>query len=406
MPLYRNMSLLKIRDDFPFLNDNKLVYFDNACQSLRPKQVVEAINQYYSHYPICSGRSNYRLAVELQQKLTNVRLLVSKYIGAKKPTEIIFTRNTTEGINLIASSYPFIEGDVVLISDKEHNSNLVPWLLLTKTKKIKVEVVSTNTDNTWNWESFNQKLNNKVKMVSLGITSNLDGVTIPFEEIIRKSHQVGAKVLLDGAQWAGHHRTEVNKWDTDFFVFSGHKTLGPTGTGILYGKETELAKLEPYQVGGSTVADTTYTDFELLGVPDRFEAGLQDYSGILGLGEALQYLGEIGWNNIEAHEQGLTKIIVEGLKYIPGMEIIGLQDGDQRNGIVSFYHPTAESHQISIILDQTANIMVRSGRHCVHSWFNARGVKDCVRASTAFYNTTEEAHKFVDELKKVIGVLA
>jgi len=400
------MSLLKIRNDFIFLDDNKWIYFDNACQSLRPKQVIEAITQYYSHYPICSGRSNYRLAVELQQKLTDVRLTVSKFIGAKKPNEIIFTRNTTEGINLIASSYPFAEGDVVLISDKEHNSNLVPWLLLAKTKKIKVEVVSTNPDNTWNWESFNQKLSNKVKMVALGITSNLDGATIPFEEIIKKSHQFGAKVLLDGAQWAGHHQTEVSKWNTDFFVFSGHKTLGPTGTGVLYGKETELAKLNPYQVGGSTVADTSYTDFELLGVPERFEAGLQDYSGILGLGEALRYLRAIGWGEIEAHEKELSKIMIDGLEKISDINIIGPKESDKRNGIVSFYHPKAESHQTSIILDQTANIMVRSGRHCVHSWFNARGIKDCVRASLSFYNTTEEAEKFVNELKKVIGVLA
>jgi cysteine desulfurase/selenocysteine lyase len=399
------MSLLKIRKDFTFLDDNKWIYLDNACQSLRPRQVVDAIKEYYENYPVCAGRSNYRLAVELQQKLTDVRLLVSKFIGAKKPTEVIFTRNTTEGINLIANSYPFVEDDVVLISDKEHNSNLVPWLLLAKTKKIKVEIFSTNIDSTWNWESFNQKLSSKVKMVSLGITSNLDGVTIPFEEIIKKSHQFGAKVLLDGAQWAGHRQTEVSKWGTDFFVFSGHKTLGPTGTGVLYGKEEELAKLQPYQVGGSTVADTSYTDFELLGIPERFEAGLQDYSGILGLGEALRYLGSIAWSEIEAHEKKLTEIIIEGLEKIPDINIIGPKESDKRNGIISFYHPKAQSHQISIILDQTANIMVRSGRHCVHSWFNDRGVKDCVRASTAFYNTIEEAERFVNELKKVIGVL-
>jgi cysteine desulfurase/selenocysteine lyase len=279
------------------------------------------------------------------------------------------------------------------------------YLVVFAKLKIKVEIISTNLDNTWNWESFGQKLNDKVKMVSLGITSNLDGVTIPFEEIIKKSHQFGAKVLLDGAQWAGHRRTEVSKWGTDFFVFSGHKTLGPTGTGVLYGKEEELAKLQPYQVGGSTVADTSYTDFELLGIPERFEAGLQDYSGILGLGEALRYLGSIGWSEIEAHEKELTEIIIEGLGKIPDINIIGPKESDKRNGIISFYHPKAESHQISIILDQTANIMVRSGRHCVHSWFNDRGVKDCVRASTSFYNTIEEAERFVNESKKIIGVL-
>ena len=398
------MDISLLRKDFPFLDDNKWIYFDNACQSLRPRSVIEEINNYYSHYSVCSGRSNYRLAVELQQKINKVRQQVCNFIGAKKASEIIFTRNTTEGINLIANSYPFCEGDVVLISDKEHNSNLVPWLLLSKIKKIKLEIVSTNQDNTWNWESFDQKLNNKVKMVAMGITSNLDGVSIPFKEIIEKSHKFGAKVLLDGAQWAGHYKTEVNKWDADFFVFSGHKTLGPTGTGILYGKESELAKLQPYQVGGSTVADTNYTDFELLEVPERFEAGLRDYSGILGLGSALQYLDSVGWNAIEKQENELTKIIVEGLKKIPEIKIIGPEKSDKRNGIISFYHPKVDSHQISILLDEVVNIMVRSGRHCVHSWFNARGIRDCVRISVAFYNTTDESNKIVKELNKIIGV--
>lgn len=398
------MDTNSLRKDFSFLKDNKWIYFDNACQSLRPRQVVEAVNDYYNNYPICAGRSNYRLAIELQDKLNKVRQQTAKFIGAKKESEIIFTRNTTEGINLIANSYPFKAGDVILISDKEHNSNLVPWLLLSKTKNIKVEIVKTNQDNTWNWEFFDQKLNNKVKMVALGITSNLDGVSIPFKEIIEKSHKFGAKVLLDGAQWAGHYKTEVNKWDADFFVFSGHKTLGPTGTGILYGKETELAKLQPYQVGGSTIADTNYTDFELLEVPERFEAGLRDYSGILGLGSALQYLDSVGWSAIDKQEKELTKIIVEGLKKIPEIKIIGPEESDKRNGIISFYHPKVDSHQISILLDEVANIMVRSGRHCVHSWFNARVIRDCVRISVAFYNTTDEANKIVKELNKIIGV--
>ena len=397
------MDINAIRRDFTFLNQGRWIYFDNACQSLRPRQVIEAVENYYKNYPVCAGRSNYRLAVELQEKLNSTRKIVAKFVGAKKESEIIFTRNTTEGINSIANCYNFIDGDVVLISDKEHNSNLVPWLQLVKTKNIKVEIVTTNPDNTWNWESFEEKLNSQVKLVSPGVTSNLDGATIPFEEIIVKSHKVGAKVLLDGAQWAGHHKTDVAKWDVDFFVFSGHKTLGPSGTGVLYGKESELNKLQPYQLGGSTVADTSYDDFELLGVPDRFEAGLRDYAGILGLGEALKYLESVGWNNIDRQEEKVTSIIIEGLSKIPDIKIIGPEKN--RNGIISFYHPNAESHQISIMLDQVANVMVRSGRHCVHSWFNARGVKDSVRISSAFYNTTDEAEKLVNELQKIIGVM-
>ncbi len=397
------MDINTLRSDFPLLDQSRWIYFDNACQSLRPRQVIETIEGYYKNYPVCAGRSNYRLAVELQEKLNSVRKIVAKFVGTKKESEIIFTRNTTEGINLIASCYPLAEGDVVLISDKEHNSNLVPWLQQARSNNIRVEIVAINPDNTWNWESFEEKLNNKVKLVSLGATSNLDGVTIPFEEIIIKAHKVGAKVLLDGAQWAGHHKTDVAKWGVDFFVFSGHKTLGPSGTGVLYSKESELNKLLPYQLGGSTVADTSYEDFELLGVPDRFEAGLRDYAGILGLGEALKYLESVGWDNIEKQEEKVTSIIMEGLSKIPDIKIIGPEKN--RSGIVSFYHPNAESHQISIMLDQVANIMVRSGRHCVHSWFNSRGIKDSVRISSAFYNTSEDAKKLVDELQKIIGVL-
>ena len=398
------MDINALRKDFQFLKDGKWIYFDNACQSLRPRQVVEAVTRYYNETPVCAGRSNYRLAVELQDKLNSVRQRVAKFIGAKRESEIVFTRNTTEGINLVANSFALSEGDSILLSDKEHNSNIVPWLLLAKTKKIKVEIVNTNPDNTWNWESFEKKLNSKVKLVSLGMISNLDGVTIPFKEIIARTHKIGVKVLLDGAQWVGHHKTDVAKWNVDFLVFSGHKILGPSGTGVLYGKESELNKLSPYQIGGNTVADTSYEDFEILGIPDRFEAGLRDYAGILGLGEAIKYLESVGWDNIEQQEEKVTAIIMEGISKISGIEMIGPKNISQNSGIVSFYHPKAESHQISIILDQVANIMIRSGRHYVHSWFNARGIKDSVRISSAFYNTSDEAKKLVSELQKIIGV--
>lgn len=398
------MDINALRKDFTFLDQNRWIYFDNACQSLRPRQVVEVINRYYTDYPVCAGRSNYRLSIQLQDKLNSVRKQVAKFIGTKKESEVIFTRNTTEGINLVANCYPFVEGDVVLVSDKEHNSNLIPWLQLVKNNKVKVEIIPTNPDNTWNWESFDEKLNSKVKLVSLSVISNLDGVTIPFKEIIARTHKIGAKVLLDGAQWVGHHKTDVTKWDVDFFVFSGHKILGPSGTGVLYGKESELKKLSPYQVGGNTVADTNYEYFELLGIPERFEAGLRDYAGVLGLGEAIKYLESVGWDNIEQQEEKVTAIIMKGISKIPGIEIIGPKNISQRSGIVSFYHPKAESHQISIILDQVANIMVRSGRHCVHSWFNARGIKDSVRISSAFYNTTDDAERLISELQKIIGV--
>lgn len=398
------MDIAKIRQDFPILS-NKGVYFDSACQSLRPQSVIDAITEYYKEYSVCGGRSNHHLAAKVMQKCDEARTRIARLIHAKRKEEIVFTRNTTEGINLVANSLNLREGDVVLTSDKEHNSNLIPWQIMHNKSGVIHQIVRSREDNTFDMESYKQALSEGVKLVALGMTSNLDGVTIPAAEIIRLAHQHRALVLLDGAQSVPHQEIDVHKLDVDFLAFSGHKMLGPSGTGVLYGKYALLEKLSPFLVGGDTVSSSTYESCEFLPPPEKFEAGLQDYAGIIGLGEAALYLERIGFTEIHKQEHSLNEYITGELQKIPNLTIIGPADPKERGGIVSFYIPGKDHHQIALMLDASAQIMVRSGQHCVHSWFADRKIPGSVRASVYFYNTLEEAEIFVKELHKVLSVL-
>ena len=402
------MDLKKIRQDFPILQDSTgrkgIVYFDNACQSLRPRVVLDAINQYYLKSSACNGRSMHQLAAEVSRNCDQARVNVARLLNAKKE-EIVFTRNTTEGINLVAHSAGLQAGDVVLISDKEHNSNLIPWQMLAKKQGIAIRRVPSCPDNTFDLEAFEKLLDQKVKLVSLCFSSNLDGVTIPAAEVIKKAHRNGSWVMLDAAQAAPHHKINVKDLDVDFLTFSGHKMLGPSGTGVLYGKYQLLEQLEPFLVGGDTVSSSTYDSCEFLPPPEKFEAGLQDYAGIMGLGAAAKYLQDLEFDAIQKQEQLLNEQVTAEIKGIPRLNLIGPADPRLRGGIVSFYIDGIDSHRVALMLDQMGAIMVRSGQHCVHSWFNAHGIKGSVRASMYFYNTLEEAALFTSSLKKIIKVL-
>jgi cysteine desulfurase/selenocysteine lyase len=403
------MDLNKIRQDFPILQEtsgNKAItYLDNACQSLRPRPVIDAINRYYLKTSACSGRSMHKLAAEVTRDVDQARSTIGKFLNANKKDEIVFTRNTTEGINLVANSLSLQPGDVVLISDKEHNSNLIPWQMLAKKKGILIKIVPSKEDNAFDLGAFEKLLDKKVKLVSLGQTSNLDGTSIPADEIIKRAHRNGSLVLLDAAQSAPHQKINVKALDVDFLAFSGHKMLGPSGMGVLYGKYSLLEQLEPFLVGGDTVASSTYDSCQFLAPPEKFEAGLQDYAGIMGMGAAIKYLEGIGFDAIQAQERLLNEMITAEIKDMPKLKILGPQDPKQRGGIVSFYIEDIDSHRIALMLDQMANIMVRSGQHCVHSWFNAHQIKGSVRASLYFYNTKDEALLFVNSLKKIGKVL-
>jgi cysteine desulfurase/selenocysteine lyase len=403
------LDLKKIRGDFPVLSQEiygkPLIYLDSACMALKPKQVIEIMNEYYFEHPACGGRSVHKLGTKVTIRTDSARERVREFLCAEKSNEIVFTRNTTEGINIVARCFDFKENDVVLTTDREHNSNLAPWHLLKKLKGIKHDYILSNEDNTFNMEAFEERMGKDVRLVSMVHTSNLEGYTIPAKEIIKVAHDHGAKVLLDASQSAAHSKIDVKDLDVDFFCFSIHKMCGPTGMGVLYGKYELLDSLSPFIVGGDTVAETSYETTKFLDPPNRFEAGLQNYAGIIGSGAAIMYLKNIGMENIQEHETKLNRIITKKLEEISQVHILGPKEPEKRAGIVSFWVDDVDPHDIAMILDEVANIMVRSGMHCVHSWFNSHGINGSARASVYLYNTEEEAKVFGDTLEEVVGKL-
>jgi cysteine desulfurase/selenocysteine lyase len=401
------LDINKIRSDFTILSmelyGKPLVYLDSACMALKPKQVIEVMNQYYYENPACGGRSVHKLGTKVTIRTDSARDRIRDFLSSEDSKEIIFTRNTTEGINLIARCFDFKKGDIVLTTDREHNSNMAPWHLMGELRGIKHEILPSNEDSTFNMESFEERMDKDIRMVSMVHTSNLEGYTIPAKEIIKVAHDHGAKVLLDASQSAAHSRINVKDMDVDFISFSIHKMCGPTGMGILYGKHELLEKLPPFLVGGDTVAETSYESTKYLAPPHRFEAGLQNYAGIMGSGAAIQYLSNIGMDNIKEHETKLNRIISTKLEGISQVHILGPKDPKMRGGIVSFTVDEMDPHDIAMILDEVANIMIRSGMHCVHSWFKSHGINGSARASVYFYNTEEEARFFGDTLEEIVG---
>ncbi len=395
------MNVEKIRQDFPVLqkkaNGKPIIYFDSACMSLKPRIIIEKMNEAYLDYTACAGRSSHSFGSRMTDEFEDARRIIAKSIGGK-PEEVVFTRNTTEGINLVARTLGLKEGDAVITSDREHNSNLVPWQLL---EGVKHKIVTSKPDGTFDIDAFEKAIDKSVKLVSVVHSSNLDGYTLPVKEIIRISHENGALVMLDAAQSMPHKKVDVKELDADFMAFSGHKMLGPYGTGVLYGKYMLLEKLSPFIVGGDTVEKTTYESQTFLKPPHKFEAGLQNYAGMIGLAVACQYLDKIGKENIEKHEDRLNSIITEGIIKIKGLRILGPEKPEMRGGIIPFIIDGMNHHDVALMLDKNSNIMIRSGQHCVHSWFNAHGIGGSARASLYLYNTEEEAKLFVDELLKI-----
>ncbi len=397
----------KIKKDFLLVSKQikgkPIVYFDNACMSLKPRQVIDAMNEYYFEFPACSGRSSHKLGEIVTKKVREARQIIAKFINAGEQ-EIVFTRNTTEAINLLAHTFPWVKGDLVLTTDKEHNSNLIPWQMLVKNKGIRHRVVKSKDDGTFDLEKY-KELAKEARLISMVYTSNLDGTTIPAKEIIKIAHENGALVFLDAAQSAPHKKIDAKDLDVDFLAFSGHKMLGPTGTGVFYAKYSLLEKLEPFMVGGDTVEYSTYTKHEMLKAPEKFEAGLQDYAGIIGLGEAVKYLEAVGFDSIKKQEYELNKYITDELSRWPKIKIIGPGDPALRSGIISFYIDGVDMHQFALMLDEMSNIMIRSGQHCVHSWFNDKKIYNSARVSLYFYNSLEEASVFINSLDKIMKII-
>ncbi len=396
------MDLKSVRKDFPLFQQEKPpIYLDSACQSLRPRQVVEAMNEYYYDFPACGGRSVHRLATEVSIRLDKAREDIASFVGVKDAECVIFTKSATESMNTVAKGLRLKKGDRVVTTDMEHNSNHVPWVLLAKEKGIRRGYVPFSELEQGNLEPLKNELEKGVKLLSLVHTNNVDGSTIPLKEVVELAHDHGALVMADGCQTAPHNPVDFADLDVDFYAWSMHKMLGPSGTGILYGKRELLEKVEPLVTGGGGVAITTYDSAEILPIPERFEAGLQNYSGIIGSGAAIRYLRDIGMDGIAEHEHRLNTIATDGLKDVRNLSMLGPTDPRRKGGIFSFNLKGMLPHDVAMILDEIASVLIRSGMHCVHPYFSSHGLEGCARASFYLYNTEEEVRTFIESVKYV-----
>ena len=399
-----------LRQDFPTLEgENPPVYLDNACMTLRPKPVIEAIRSYYEESPGCGGRSVHRYATTVSRKMMSCRKKMADLFNANESNEIIFTKNATHSLNQVAKGLSWNKGDVVLTTDREHNSNLVPWLQLEEEQGIDHRVVKSNDDNTFNLENFENacaEAGSNLKMVSLSHVGNLDGIATPVKQAAKIAKDFGALVCIDGAQSTPHMKVDVQDLGIDFMAFSIHKMMGPSGMGGLWGRMDLLEGMRSITSGGSTVDTSHYDSLTWSKPPARFEGGLGNYAGILGTNAAIDYISNIDLDAVHEHEVSLNRIMTSVLKDVNGLQIIGPEDPAQRGGICSILLDNIDAHDIAILLDEAASVMVRSGMHCVHSWFNAKGIdRGSLRASAYLYNTEDEVKLFAETLVEAVEAL-
>lgn len=392
------MDIERIRKDFPLVDE--YIYFDNACLTLKPYQVIEAVKEYYHRFPVCAGRSSHTLSNELNRRISSARDSIASLINAKGPGEVVFTKNATESINMVARGWDFRRGDMILSTDREHNSNLAPWLMLKHERGTEHHRVPSFPDGTFDIEAFEDMMGPHVKMVSMVHTSNLDGVTTPAREIARIAHDHDALFLLDAAQSVPHRSVDVKELEVDFMVFSVHKMLGPTGVGILYGREELMNELKPMVVGGGSIRNISYDDITLQPSPARFEGGLQNYASLCGVKAAVDYLLDIGMERIERHEVELNRLATRRLKDV--VTILGPEDPELRSGIFNFNVDRLGCHEISLLLEEN-RILTRGGMQCVHSWYNKSGMDGGTRVSFYLYNTIEEVKVMVDSLVDLLA---
>jgi len=404
------MDFKELRGDFPTLRGETIpAYLDNACVTLKPQSVIDCINNYYTQTPGCGGRSVHRYGTAVSKAVRNARVTLGEFLNANDSNEVIFTRNATHSLNQIAHGMSWNKGDVVLTTDREHNSNLVPWLQLEQEQGIDHRVVKSHQDNSFDLEAFEHacaEAGSKLRLVSMSHVGNLDGVSIPMKEVAKIAHDHGALVSVDGAQSTPHMDVDVQDLDIDFLSFSVHKMCGPSGMGGLWGRYELLDELRTIQSGGQTVSKSTYDEAIWAKPPARFEGGLGNFSGMMATGAAIDYLANLDMSAVHEHEIKLNRIMTSGIKDLAGLSIIGPEDPAKRGGICSILMDSLPAHDVAILLDEAAGIMVRSGQHCVHSWFNHHGHKQgSLRASAYFYNTEEEVKLFVDTLTEIVQTL-
>ncbi|MDP5028186.1 MAG: cysteine desulfurase, partial [Flavobacterium sp.] len=389
----------KVRADFPILsqkvNGKPLVYFDNGATSQKPQVVIDAISKYYSEINANIHRGVHTLSQLATDAYEVSRNTIQNHLNAKHNHEIIFTSGTTFGINLVANGFASLlkAGDEVMVSALEHHSNIVPWQFLCERTGAKLVVIPMNEKGELILSEFDNLLSEKTKIVTVNHISNALGTVNPIEYIIKKAHGVGAAVLIDGAQATPHLRPDVQALDCDFYVFSGHKVCGPTGVGILYGKEEWLRKLPPYQGGGEMIAEVTFEKTTYADLPHKFEAGTPNISGGIVLGTAIDYMNSIGFDNIAAYEHELLDYGTKRLKEIEGLKIFGTSEN--KTSVISFNIDGIHPYDIGTIIDKLG-IAVRTGHHCAQPIMNFFNIPGTIRASFAFYNTKEEIDIFVE----------
>ncbi len=398
----------KYRKDFPILAQKvygkPLVYLDNAATTQKPQTVIDTISQYYSKENANIHRGIHYLSQQATDAYDDARVAIQKFLNAKESREIIFVRGATEGINLVAQSYgrTFLKsGDEIIITAMEHHSNIVPWQILCGQIGAKLRVAPINDAGELLLGEYEKLLSKKTKFVSFSHISNALGTINPVKQLIRMAHNVGALVLIDGAQSAPHISVDVQDLNCDFFVFSGHKIFGPTGIGVLYGKNELLEKMPPYQGGGDMIGSVTFEKTTYNKLPFKFEAGTPHIAGVIGLGAAIDYVSKIGLGKIAAYEHELLTYATEALSEIKGLRIIGT--AMEKASIVSFVLEGVHAHDIGTILDQ-AGIAIRAGHHCAMPIMERFNVPATARASFAFYNTKEEIDRLVEGIHNVLEV--
>ncbi len=398
----------KIREDFPILqravNGKPLIYFDNAATSQTPKIVIDAIVDYYSNYNANIHRGVHTLSQEATDKYEQARETLKTHFNAKYAYEMIFTSGTTHSINIVASGFSDLlkKGDEVIVSALEHHSNIVPWQMLCDKTGAKLNVIPMNEDGALIMSSYDELLSNNTKLVFCNHISNALGTINPIEEIIEKAHQVGAAVLIDGAQSTPHMKVDFQKLNVDFYVTSAHKICGPTGVGLLYGKKEWLEKLPPYQGGGEMIETVTFKKTTYAGLPHKFEAGTPNICGGIAFGVAINYMNSIGFDAINEYEQELLEYGTQELLKINELKIYGTS---KKTSVISFNVGAIHPYDIGSILDKLG-IAVRTGHHCAQPIMDYYKIPGTIRASFAFYNTKEEIDVLVKGLKRAVLMLS
>ncbi len=403
-----SLDLAQIRNDFPILhrevNGQPLVYLDNAATSQTPLPVINAISDYYKHTNANIHRGVHALSQEATDQFEAARQKIQKHFNAAKAHEIILTSGTTHAINLVANGFASLlkQGDELIVSALEHHANIVPWQMLCERTGATLNVIPMTDEGTLDIEAFDALVNSKTKVVFVNHVSNALGIINPIEHIIEKTHAVGAAVLIDGAQATPHLVPDVQALDADFYTTSAHKICGPTGIGMLYGKEEWLRKLPPYQGGGEMIDQVTFEKTTYADLPHKFEAGTPNIAGGVGFGTAIDYMNSIGFDAIAAHENNLLQHATDKLKQIDGLRIYG--DVSNKVAVISFNVDGLHPYDIGTLLDKMG-IAVRTGHHCCQPIMDFYQIPGTVRASFAFYNTHEEVERFVTGVEKAVSML-